>query len=106
MDVDSLVTLNGDQLKPQYQIIDGFLFMVDDKVHIQQMAATSRAGYVPMYNLVLEEKNGYADFSGSQTNKEFWTQRKLENENELLKRKAHEKQAKKAEASKAGAGKS
>ena len=40
--------------------------MVDDKGHIQKMAASSLAGYVPMYNLVLEERNDYADFSGSQ----------------------------------------
>ena len=56
------------------------------------MVATTKAGYMQMYNLVLEEKNGYVDFSGSKNNKEIWAQQKLENERELLKRMIHEKQ--------------
>ena len=43
VDVASPVSLTGDQMKPLKQLIGGLLHMVDDKVHIQQMAATSRA---------------------------------------------------------------
>ena len=53
MEVESPVNMTGDQLKPLYQLIGRLLCMVDNKVHIQQMAATTRAGYMQMYNLVL-----------------------------------------------------
>ena len=46
IDINSPVTLTGDQLKPMNKLIDGLLCMGDDKVNIQQMTATTRAGYV------------------------------------------------------------
>ena len=69
---DSLVS--GEQLKPLYQLIGSLLCLVDDKVHMQQIAGTTRVGYVHMYNHILEDKNAYADFSSSRAHKEFWTQ--------------------------------
>ena len=93
MDTDSPpVTLTADQLSPLYELLGSLLWVVDDKVHIQQMAGTSRAGYVQMYNHVLKKKEGHTSFSGSRTDREFWAQQKLEIEKEILKEKSHEKQ--------------
>ena len=36
--------------------------LVDNKVHMQQVAGTSRVGYVHMYNFILEDKNENANF--------------------------------------------
>ena len=49
MGVDSLVTLTGDQLEPLYQIFGRLLCIVDHKAYIEQLAATTRAGYMHMY---------------------------------------------------------
>ena len=44
----SSVVLSGDHLSTLHQLLDSLSWLVDEKVHIQQMAGASRAGYVQM----------------------------------------------------------
>ena len=65
---------------------------VDNKVHIQQMAGTSKAGYIPTYQYIQRKQDGNASFSGSRTDREYWAAERLDLEKEILKERAHEKQ--------------
>ena len=56
------------------------------------MVGTKRAGYVYIYNHVLKKKDGYTNFLGSYTDREFWAQQKLKNESDILKERSHKKQ--------------
>ena len=52
--------------------------MIEDRIHIQQMAGTAMVGYVPLYQHILKLKDGHKSFSGSRTNKDYWNVKKLE----------------------------
>ena len=71
MEVYDSSTLTGEQLKSLFKLIGELLCQVDDKVHLQQAAGTTKVGYNTFYDHVLEEMNGYADISGSRAEKEF-----------------------------------
>ena len=58
--------------------------MLDDRIHIQQMAGTTMIGYVPMYQHIMELKDGHAYFTGSRLDKDYWNKQQLEFEKEVL----------------------
>ena len=89
-DPDATVTYRD--LAPMYDMISRLLWSVDRKVHVQQMAGTSKAGYVATYQHIQRKTDGNAAFSGSKTDREFWAVERLDVEKEILKEKAHEKQ--------------
>ena len=56
VEIDPTQTVTLGQIAPLYDMLGHLLCMVDDKVHIQQMAGTSKVGYVHMYNFYQQEK--------------------------------------------------
>merc|ERR1711873_1709 len=89
-DPDATVTYRD--LAPMYDMISRLLWSVDRKVHVQQMARTSKAGYVATYQHIQWKEDGNAAFSGSKTDREYWGVERLDVEKEILKEKSHEKQ--------------
>ena len=45
------------QLKSLLELLGSLHWILDDKVHIQQMADTTKVGYIPMYSHVLISQN-------------------------------------------------
>ena len=70
--------------------------MLDDQIHIQQMAGTTTIGYVPMYNHIMELKDGHAYFTGSRSDKDYWNKQQLEFEKEVLRKGSHTNQIQKS----------
>ena len=89
---DPDATVSYRDLAPMYDMIGRLLWSVDRKVHVQQMAGTSKAGYVATYQHIQRKEDGNAAFSGSKTDREFWAVERLDVEKEILKEKSHEKQ--------------
>ena len=89
---DPDATVSYRDLAPMYDMISRLLWSVDRKVHVQQMAGTSKAGYVATYQHIQRKQDGNASFSGSRTDREFWASERLDIEKEILKERAHEKQ--------------
>ena len=92
VDYDALQTVFVGHIAPLFDMIGCLLWTVDNKVHIQQMARTSKAGYVPTYNYIHRKQDGSASFSGSHTDREYWASECLDIEKEILQEKAHDKQ--------------
>ena len=89
-DPDATVTYRD--LAPMYDMIGRLLWSVDRKVHVQQMAGTSKAGYVPTYNFIQRKEDGNAVFSGSKTDREYWGVELADVQKEMLREQAHQKQ--------------
>ena len=89
---DPDATVSYRDLAPMYDMISRLLWSVDRKVHVQQMAGTSKAGYVATYQHIQRKEDGNAAFSGSKTDREFWAVERSDVEKEMLKEKSHEKQ--------------
>ena len=89
-DPDTTVTYRD--LAPLYDMISRLLWTTDRRVHVQQMAGTSKAGYVATYQHIQRKTDGNAAFSGSPTEREHWAEERFDVEKEILKEKAHEKQ--------------
>merc|ERR1711873_99291 len=89
---DPDATVSYRDLAPMYDMIGRLLWSVDRKVHVQQMAGTSKAGYVPTYNYIQRKEDGNSAFSGSKTDREYWGVERYDVEKEMLKEKSHEKQ--------------
>ena len=92
VEYDASQTVSLGQIAPLFEMIGRLHWNVDNKVHIQQMAGTSKAGYVNTYQYIQRKKDGNASFSGSRTDREYWASERLDIEKEILKEKAHEKQ--------------
>ena len=89
---DPDATVSYRDLAPMYDMISRLLWSVDRKVHVQQMAGTSKAGYVATFQHIQRKEDGNAAFSGSKTDREFWAVERSDVEKEMLKEKSHEKQ--------------
>ena len=92
VEYDPSQTVSLGQIAPLFEMIGRLHWNVDNKVHVQQMAGTSKAGYVNTYQYIQRKKDGNASFSGSRTDREYWASERLDIEKEILKEKAHEKQ--------------
>ena len=79
-------------IKTVWKALNSLRWMIDERIHIQQMAGTATVGYVPLYTHILKLKDGHKSFSGSHTDKDYWNVKKLELEKDILKEKSHIKQ--------------
>ena len=91
-DFDPSQTITLGEIAPVWELMGRLHWTVDNKVHIQQMAGTSKAGYVPTYQYIQRKTDGNASFSGSRTDREYWASERMDIEKEILKERAHEKQ--------------
>ena len=66
--------------------------LVDDHIHLQQAAGTTKVGYNAYYDHKLAQQLGLANYSGTRANKEFWAHDQNDTEKEILRIKAHVKQ--------------
>ena len=92
VEVDPSAPLTVGDIQPVWWAIKTLRCMIDDRIHIQQMAGTAQVGYVPMYQHILELKDGHKNFSGSRSDKDYWNKQKLEFEKDILKERSHSKQ--------------
>ena len=89
-DPDKTVTYR--EIAPVWELIGRLLWNSDRRRHVQQMAGTSKVGYVATYQHIHRKMDGNASFSGSRTDREHWATERFDVEKEILKEKAHEKQ--------------
>ena len=64
---------------------------VDDRVHVQQAAGSTKVGYNVFYDYKNYQIHGNQAFSGSKADREFWTHDTLDVEKDILKMQAHQK---------------
>ena len=72
MEVDSEVSYTEEQLKPLFEILGKLYCLVEDRLHLQQVAGTTKVGYNAYYDYKLAKTKGLTDFSGFKADKEFW----------------------------------
>ena len=89
--MDKSRTYTEDQLVPLIGMIWKVVRFVDDRVHMQQAAASTKVGYNVFYDYKLYQINGNQDFSGTKADREYWTHDTMDVEKDILKSKAHEK---------------
>ena len=89
-DPDKTVTYR--EIAPVWNLIGRLLWNSDRRRHVQQMAGTSKVGYVTTYQHIHRKLDGNASFSGSRTDREHWATERFDVEKEILREKAHEKQ--------------
>ena len=89
-DPDTTVTYR--EIAPVWKLIERLLWHSDRRRHVQQMAGTSKVGYVATYTHIHRKQDGNQSFSGSRTDREYWATERFDVEKEVLKEKAHEKQ--------------
>ena len=90
MDCSNVYT--EEQLAPLFGMLGKLQRLVDDQIHLQQAAGTTKVGYNAYYDHKLSQINRLANYSGTRANKEFWAHDQTDTEKEILKIKAHEKQ--------------
>ena len=90
--MDCSNTYTEGQLAPLFGMIGKLQGLVDDHIHLQQAAGTTKVGYNAYYNHKLAQQLGLANYSGTRADKEFWAHDQTDTEKEILKIKAHEKQ--------------
>ena len=61
---------------------------MDDHIHLQQAAGTTKVGYNAYYDHKLAQINGLANYSGTWANKEFWAHDQTDTEKEILRKKS------------------
>ena len=66
--------------------------LVDNHIHLQQAAGTTKVGYNTYYSHKLAQINGLANYSGTRADKEFLAHDQRETEKEILDLKARTKQ--------------
>ena len=66
-------------------------WFVDDHLHMQQAAGTTKVGYNTFYDYKNYQVHGNQSFSGSKADREFWTHDTLDVEKDILKMQAHQK---------------
>ena len=91
-EVDPTIPLTVGDIQPVWHAVKTLRCMLDDCIHIQQMAGTTMIGYVPMYNHILELKDGHKYFTGSRSDKDYWNKQRLEFEKEILRKRSHSNQ--------------
>ena len=89
--METLESFKEEDLQPLYLLLRKLHCLVDDHVHIQQTAGTTKVRYNAYYEYKVAQENELDHFSGLQANKEFWAHDKLEIEQKIFKMKAHEK---------------
>ena len=60
-----------EQIAPLLEMIGKLHCLVDNRIHLQQAAGTTKVGYNAYYNHKLAQTNGLANYSGTRADKEF-----------------------------------
>ena len=79
------------QLAPLICMIWKIVRFVDDRIHLQQAAGSTKVGYNAFYEHELAQINGAHHFSGSKADREYWSQNTRDAEKDIIKIKSHEK---------------
>ena len=69
--VDRSQFYSEDQLAPLIGMIWKVVRFVDDRVHLQQAAGTTKVGYNVFYDYKMSQINGLQDFSGTKADREY-----------------------------------
>ena len=64
---------------------------VDDRIHLQQAAGSTKVGYNAFYEHEMAQINGAHHFSGSKADREYWSQNTRDANKDIIKIKSHEK---------------
>ena len=78
-------------LAPLLGMIGNLHCLVDNHIHLQQAAGTTKVGYCAYYDHNLAQTNGLENYSGTRADKEFFAHNQRDTEKEILRIKAHEK---------------
>ena len=79
------------QLVPMIGMVWKLARFVDDRVHMQQAAGSTKVGYNTFYEYKNYQIHGNQSFSGSKVDREFWTLDTLDVKKDILKMQAHQK---------------
>ena len=90
MDYSNVYT--EEQLAPLFGMLGKLHSLVDDLIHLQQAAGSTKVVYNAYYDHKLSQINGITNYSGTRADKEFWAHDQTDTKKEILKIKAHEKQ--------------
>ena len=90
--MDNSKFYSEDQLAPLIGMIWKVVRFVDNCVHLQQAARTTKVGYNVFYDYKMSQINGLQDFSGTKADREYWTHDTIDAEKDILKVKSNEKQ--------------
>ena len=61
-----------DQLRHLYGLLGKLHSLVDDHIHLQHSAGTTKLGYNAYYEFKMSSEEGLSNYSGMRANKEFW----------------------------------
>ena len=64
---------------------------VDNCIHLQQAAGTTKIGYNAYYEHKLAQIHGLHNYSGTKADREYWSHDMMDAEKDILKIEAHEK---------------
>ena len=59
-------------LAPLFGMLGKLQGLVDDHIHLQQAAGTTKVSYNAYYDHKLAQQLGLANYSGTRSDKEFW----------------------------------
>ena len=90
MELDSLNSFTEEELQPLLWLPRKLHCLVDDRVHLQQAAGTTKVGYNAYYDHKLAQIQSLTNLSGSRVDKEFWVHDQTDTEKDILKTKAHD----------------
>merc|ERR1711873_70942 len=79
------------QLVPMVGMVWKLAWFVDDRIHVQLAAGASRVGDTQFYEYKNYQIYGNEKFSGSKSDREFWTHDTLDVKKDILKMQAHHK---------------
>ena len=91
LQVDNSKFYSEEQLAPLIGMIWKVVRFVDNRVHLQQAAGTTKVGYNSFYNHKLAQINGLYNYSGTKANREYWSHDTMDAKKEILRIKAHER---------------
>ena len=89
--MDNSKFYSEDQLAPLIGMIWKIVRFIDDRVHLQQAAGTTKVGYNSFYDHKLAQIYGLHNYSGTQADRNYWFHDMMDAEKEILRIKALEK---------------
>ena len=89
--MDNSKFYSKDQLAPLISMIWKVVRFVDDHIHLQQAAGTTKIGYNVYYENKLAQIHGLHNHSGTKADREYWSHDMMDAKKEIIKIKAHEK---------------
>ena len=90
--MDCLDGSPNEQIAPLLEMIGKLHCLVDNRIHLQQAAGTTRVGYNTYYSHKIAQINGLANYGGTRATREFLIHDQRETEKVVLDSKAKSKQ--------------